>query len=220
LDRRVFYAVLFLTGMRHGEAARLCWENYDASCAPLGKLILLKTKTEVERQVPVLVPLPGILAEWKLSGWPQLMGRKPEPGDLIVPSPAGRRTPLGKERSDHDTYKRLLGDLWVRKWRPRRVHDTRRTFISLSRKAGADKDVLRRATHGLPGRDVLELYTSVEWETLCEEVGKLRVHRREALALAAGADAFADPSYAAYRQHTNVRRNELRRGKRKGGPSL
>lgn len=78
-DRRVVHALLFLAGLRHGEAARLRWENYDATTAPLGKLILLKTKTDVERHVPVLLPLAGSLAEWKLAGWPQLMGRKPEP---------------------------------------------------------------------------------------------------------------------------------------------
>jgi hypothetical protein len=121
-------------------------------------------------------------------------------------APAGRRTPLGKERGDHDTYKRLLGDLWVRQWRARRVHDMRRTFISLARAAGVDKELVRRATHGLRNRDVMELYTSVEWDLLCKELSKLRVHRREELALAASADPFTDPTYAAYRQHTNEER--------------
>jgi integrase len=140
-DRRVLYAVLFLTGLRHGEAARLRWENYDATIAPLGKLIVLKSKTDVERHVPVLVPLAGILAEWKLQGWPQLMGRAPLPGDLLLPAPAGRRVKLGHQRSDHDTYKRLLGDLWIAAaGASGAAHDMRRTFISLARAAGVDKD--------------------------------------------------------------------------------
>lgn len=42
----------------------------------------------------------------------------------------------------------------------RRVHDLRRTFISLAREDGADKDLLRRGTHQ-PPKDVMELYTTV-----------------------------------------------------------
>jgi hypothetical protein len=56
----------------------------------------------------------------------------------------------------------------------RRVHDLRRTFISLAREDGADKDILRRGTHQ-PPKDVMELYTTVEWRKLCEEVAKLRI---------------------------------------------
>jgi predicted nuclease of predicted toxin-antitoxin system len=37
-----------------------------------------------------------------------------------------------------------------------------------------DKDVLRRGTHQ-PPKDVMELYTTVEWRKLCEEVAKLRI---------------------------------------------
>jgi len=92
------------------------------------------------------------------------------------------------------------------------VHDMRRTFISLARAAGVEKDLLRRATRGIRGRDVMELYTSVEWELLCSELSKLRVHRREARAVAAGADEFADPSSAAYRRHTNEPRRLRRLG--------
>jgi integrase len=205
-DRRVVYAVLFLTGLRHGEMAGLRWRAYDAAMAPLGKLIVTtsydtgRTKTEVERHVPVHVTLAGMLAEWKLRGWAQLMGRQPGPDDLILPMGKGRRQVAGKQRTDHDTYKRLLSDLWTRGWRKRRAHDARRTFISLLRAAGCPSHLVRRITHGVPGSDVLELYTSVEWDLLCSELGKLKVHRRPALALAANADPFADPGYAAWRK--------------------
>ncbi|HVP66436.1 MAG TPA: hypothetical protein VMT17_04160, partial [Anaeromyxobacteraceae bacterium] len=46
--------------------------------------------------------------------------------------------------------------------------------ISLAREDGADKDVLRRGTHQ-PPKDVMELYTNVEWSKLCAEVAKLRI---------------------------------------------
>ena len=48
------------------------------------------------------------------------------------------------------------------------------TLDSSAREDGADKDMLRRGTHQ-PPKDVMELYTTVEWKKLCEEVGKLRV---------------------------------------------
>jgi hypothetical protein len=42
------------------------------------------------REVPVHKLLARLLAEWKLRGWPELMGWKPGPDDLIVPSREGR----------------------------------------------------------------------------------------------------------------------------------
>ena len=58
-------------------------------------------------------------------------------------------------------------------WR-RRAHDLRRTFISLARADGADEGILKRGTHA-PGKDIMSLYTSVEWDSLCREVAKLQL---------------------------------------------
>jgi hypothetical protein len=55
--------------------------------------------------------------------------------------------------------------------RARRQHDARRTFISLTIADGARKDTLRWVTHG-PEGDVVELYTTLPWHTLCEEVAR------------------------------------------------
>ena len=99
-DRRVVYAVLALGGMRFGEAAALTWSAYDDKLAPLGKLIVAASysvkkkavkavKTERPREVPVHLTLAAILADWRRSGWQQLMGRAPEAGDLILPSRLG-----------------------------------------------------------------------------------------------------------------------------------
>jgi hypothetical protein len=65
--------------------------------------------------------------------------------------------------------------------RKRRVHDLRRTAITLYRDAGADKDILRRCTHQ-PARDVLEQYASFEWAKLCAQIQplQLRVGRNRA----------------------------------------
>ncbi len=55
----------------------------------------------------------------------------------------------------------------------------RRTFISLARSDGARADILRRVTHK-PPPEVFEGYTTFEWEVVCREVMKLKVHRRSA----------------------------------------
>jgi len=46
-DRRVLYALKALSGVRHGEAARLRWRHYRTDTAPLGTIDLGKTKTGV-----------------------------------------------------------------------------------------------------------------------------------------------------------------------------
>lgn len=74
--------------------------------------------------------------------------------------------------------------------RKRRAYDLRRTFISLARTDGADRDKLKAVTHG-PSGEILDLYTTWPWETLCAEIAKLRVQRREGLVL-----ALSDPATA------------------------
>lgn len=52
------------------------------------------------------------------------------------------------------------------------------TFITLAREDGAERDVLRLCTHGAPGQDVMELYTSFGWAKLCAQVQSLRIERQ------------------------------------------
>lgn len=93
----MLYAILFLTGVRFGEMAALRWNDKDDECQPLGKLHVSasystwhkqvkSTKTGVVREVPVHPLLAAMLTDWRERGWPTLMGREPEPNDLIVPS--------------------------------------------------------------------------------------------------------------------------------------
>jgi hypothetical protein len=91
--------------------------------------------------------------------------------DLIFPA----RT--GNNLRDPVVHANLLRDLKTLGLRPRRVHDARRTFISLALADGARKDILRWATHG-PEGDVVSLYMTLPWATLSEEVAKLRVQIR------------------------------------------
>jgi hypothetical protein len=86
-------------------------------------------------------------------------------------------------RIRQSSWKHLQWDLKEIGLRGRRVHDLRRTGISLARGDGADRDRLRRGTHA-PSVDMMELYTSVDWALLCGEVSKLKVRRRRGIVAA------------------------------------
>lgn len=178
-DRRVLYSVLLLAGLRFGEAAALKWSSYDATVSPLGKLVVAASysirkkaekavKTERPREVPVHSTLAKILAAWKLGGWQRMLGRAPRPADLLIPSREGRN------RSVNHSLKRFYEDCDRVGLRRRRQHDLRRTFITLARTDGARRDVLEVITHG-PRGNIVDIYTSLPWPLLCEEVAKLRL---------------------------------------------
>lgn len=180
-DRRVLYAIEFLTGSRSGEAAALRWERWDREPRPLGRMKITRsynsrarvekaTKTKRPRLVPVHKTLAQMLAAWKLSGWPAFMGRRPEDGDLVVPSPTGRHRHVGW------SLQKFHGDLATLGIRRRRHYDSRRTFASLAQDGGAAKERVRWLTH-TPG-DQLDDYTSPSWESLCEAVECIPVRLR------------------------------------------
>ena len=184
-DRQVLYALEVIGMVRHGEAAGLRFRHYDASLKPLGRLVIAtsydkgRTKTNRTRLMPVHPTLAAILAEWKLNGWPEMMGRQPTPDDLIVPLPKSPRLEAGTMRTKDHSYKRLVTDLKKLKLRHRRGHDLRRTGITLARTDGARRDILELCTHN-PGKghSTIDIYTSFPWESLCEEVAKLKIRRR------------------------------------------
>jgi hypothetical protein len=96
------------------------------------------------------------------------MGRAPEAGDLILPSR------LGDHRSVNQALKKFHEDCDRIGLRTRRLHDLRRTFITLARTDGARKDVLEVVTHGSRG-DIVDVYSSLPWQLLCEEIAKLKL---------------------------------------------
>lgn len=178
-DRRVVYALLFLAGVRFGEASALRWKDYDATLSPLGRLNVHKaystgllkekqTKTNRARLVPVHVALKTMLETWKGSGWREMMGRDPQPEDLVV---ASRR---GKNRNVNHGLKRFHEDLDRLGFRRRRQHDGRRTFISLAIGDGARRDLLHWVTHGADS-SIMDLYTTPPWAALCEAVAALKI---------------------------------------------
>lgn len=189
-DRRLQYAALGLGMVRLGEMSGLRFQKLEAA-EPLGRMVLDTTyedgdlKTEragtPERWMPIHPTLAGMLAEWRLSGFARAFGRSPLPEDLVLPvtpEPArkGRRKPVGAVRDRHYVWKRAQRDLDALGLRRRRVHDLRRTGISIAQDDGADGRVLRWGTHAAPG-EVFDNYTSLHWRTLCREVAKLAVSR-------------------------------------------
>jgi integrase len=182
-DRRMYDALLFLAGIRFGEAAALRWRHYESTARPLGRLSIARSyntklkvekevKTKIPRDVPVHPVLAALLAEWKLWGWEQLMGRRPEPDDLLI------RSRLGKNRSSNHMLKKFHKDLGKLGIRLRRQHDMRRTFISLCLGDGARSDILRWVTHNRPKTATIDDYTTLVWRALCEEVAKLKIALR------------------------------------------
>jgi integrase len=218
-DRRVINSLLFLAGVRWGEMAALRWREYETAFrSNLGRLVIARSfehrkrvikpvKTEVPRWVPVHPTLAKMLAEWKLGGWPQMMGRAPTLDDFIVPNAPvllhSSGVPLAMELQQDDRKRisemkpddvkhcrmpqmgldRAKADCEKLGLRKRRNHDARRTMISLARAGGASKDLLEWVTHGPPG-DVIDGYTTLPWETLCQQVQCIRIERLEGKVLA------------------------------------
>ena len=182
-DRQIFYALQGIGALRHGEAAGLRFRHWDTSLKPLSALLVAtsydkgRTKTGRARRMPVHPTLAAVLSEWKLHGWAEMMGRVPGPDDLVVPLPASLRVELGAMRKPDLSWRRLVVDLENLGLRHRRGHDLRRTMISLARIDGARADILRLCTHGA-SREIIDVYTTFPWESLCAEVSKLKLDRR------------------------------------------
>jgi len=187
--RRVLYGLAFLGAMRLGEVTGRRFRDYDRAPRPLGCLVVstqyddLALKGErPTRSVPVHTVLAKLLAEWELNGFALNFGRRPTADDFIVPKRSVGRTigfTPGAQRQQN-VWRNLQIDLEKVGLRPRRVHDTRRTFITLAKADGADKYLLRWVTHGPPSEDAFDDYNSPPWETLCEQVAKLRIGLRGA----------------------------------------
>lgn len=191
--RRVTYALMFLTGSRIGEVCGLLWRDYDPTMRPLGRITVAttyggeSTKSETTREVPVHPVLASMLASWKLQGFPLYLARTPRPDDYVVPR---LRTRGGKPATiPHQDSRRvwvnLQADLRMLGMRKRRVHDARRTLISLARADGATKDILDWITHGPSNEDMQDLYTTFPWSTFCEQLAVLRIELRKPAAVTA-----------------------------------
>lgn len=180
-DRRVLYALVLLAGLRFGEASAMRWEYIDRRAKPLWRMLVAHSystrlntekpvKTEFPRVVPIHPALATILLRWEAAH----PGHAPS--DLLLRAPAiGHRRKGDDPHLTHRTaYHRWARDLRRLGMRHRRLHDARRTFISLCQADGADRGHLEWVTHGGPG-DVMGDYTTLPWPTLCAAVSALKM---------------------------------------------
>lgn len=202
-DRRVYYALQLLAGMRASEAGARQWRDLDAGAEPLGRLLVAtqassgggerETKTLAVKEVPVHPTLAAILDRWRTKGWPLLYKRQPTPDDLIVPSRADGRSP--RSSGAVGTMKADLARCGLRT-EGRARHAMRATFLTLLEVDGANMGLVRRATHAAPG-DAFSGYLRAPWPAVCAEVGKLKIElRRHAEVVPLRAVASAGSGYS------------------------
>jgi len=183
LDRRVFHTLQGLTGTRVGEVACIRWRDYDCRAKPLGALHVhcqydgqpLKTASGADtkaRIVPVYPELARVLSEWRSRGFRSVYGRRPSEEDFIVPDPRNMRA-----RTPSQVTKAPDQDCEAVRIEDKGTHGFRRYFITYARADGASPDVLERFTHNRRG-EIIDVYTSFEWPTLCDAVRCLDVSLR------------------------------------------
>jgi integrase len=195
---RLLYGILLLTGARFSEAAGL--EVRDVSPADpfhqllierqvsaYGGQLIERTKTNRSRQCPVGPPLASLLAEAPQE-FRRAFGRDQTPRDPLAPYPAinpegvhpaplvpGRWTEKTALRAWHADL--IAVGIPHPSSAPRRLHSTRHTFVSLLRRAGADKDAVRAIVNDSAGSagDVLDTYQHLDWPSLCAAVALLKL---------------------------------------------
>jgi integrase len=182
LYRRVQYAMLGVGALRDGEMCSMTWGELQVE-SPLNRMVVRRshernrTKTVPERWMPIHPALQEMLSLWA-AAWPNTYGKDIGPGELVLPVVSsqypGPSLPTGAMRNNSWVYHRWVQDLATLGLRHRRVHDLRRTFISLAIGDGADERLLKYGSHAAP-RHVMGLYTSPEWKRVCAEVSKLRL---------------------------------------------
>ncbi len=175
---RVLVALWALAGLRQGEGCGLKWTKLDTHPKPLASLLVDEQwngetlKTERPRRVPVHPLLLAILQGWAETGFELHVGRKPTPGDFIVPELDRKGNP--KCFGPDSSYRRFRAACEATGVRPRTLHSFRHTFVTLCRRGGARADVLERVTHNASGK-MIDRYTHFDWAPLCEAVACLRL---------------------------------------------
>ncbi len=185
-DRRVLYALEFLTGMRTGEAAVRRWRDWEPSFkGELGRIVAATayntrfqmektTKTDIEKWLPVHPALHELLLAWKREGWARFTERTPTPDDFIVPAAKGGI------RGNTGSGKYWTADLVRLGMSHQRHYESRSTFRSLALAGGADEKDLDRLTHPSP-KTASDMYTRVGviWPRLCRAVRAIEIPHRE-----------------------------------------
>lgn len=186
VERRVMYALKGLAGLRHGEAAALCWRHIDYRAEPLARINVVQSYSTTKKKikgtkssevfaVPVHPTLRAILDAWRDEHWERVYGRKPGPDDLIIPA----RTGACIDGSDavhafHDDLDALGLRKEAGKKRRRGGHDLRAFYETWCIEGGADSLIIDRTMHA-PPKNVAGGYQRFSWATVCREVAKLKV---------------------------------------------
>jgi integrase len=188
-DRRMFYAIAFMTGPRAGEISALRWSDWARDAVPLSRLTFARTmiyrraaggdgdwerveketKTGAVKEAPVHPALHAMLSAWWATGWREHQGRDPEPRDLIVPNQDGL------SRVTITSWGLLQDDCRTLGIRRRRLHGTRHTMIRAAGEGGAARAVVRGITHASVSRDVYDGYDRPSWERVCREYMKVEL---------------------------------------------
>ncbi len=154
------------------------------------------TKTRVVKWIPVHPLLAEMLTAWKRRGCAELLGRPPEPEDLIVPALRG------EARNNSYSWRLWAQDLEALGLGHQRHYETRSTFLNLARAGGAVPEDLDKITHPSP-RKARDLYdrTGILWPLLCRAVLCVKVSpsARPAEGDAAGLRAVAASPADGYR---------------------
>lgn len=174
--RRVIYATYFLTGSRAVEVLPLRVGDY-LQMDPWPALAVRAAKrgrhaSPQVRYAPVPPELRAWLDWWLTHEYEVLAGRKPRPDAPLFPTVSKRRRNRGEAHCSRDEiYKQWLrNDLPAAGLRHRRLHDARRTFISVLRSAGVRDTAVRAVTHSGTGDRILDAYTTWAWAGLCKEL--------------------------------------------------
>jgi hypothetical protein len=77
-------------------------------------------------------------------------------------------------RTPPNNYKKLRHDLERLGFRARRLHDAKRTVVSLLTEDGARDPILTYIAWG-PRKNVRDLYVTLPWEAFCGEMLKLKL---------------------------------------------
>lgn len=202
-DYYAFLSVLALTGMRHGEAAGLRWEDVDETSGVIRirrsatRGILGSTKTRKTRVVGLSPALQETLREHREAlereghpgldeGWMfPVYGKLPKDASPDAPRPAALRhhTALSKP------LKRLLELAGIDKHVT--VHGLRRSHVDVLRRLGVDA-VVEHATVGHSSERMREHYSHVAFDErrhAAEGVARLVLSRSDASAAAVGGGA-------------------------------
>lgn len=233
VERRVMYALKALAGLRHGEAAALCWRHIDYRAEPFAKINVVQaysttkkkiksTKSEEAFAVPVHPTLRAILDAWRTEHWARVYGREPTLDDLIIPARTGACIDgADAVHAFHDDLDALGLRKEAGKKRRRGGHDLRAFYETWCVEGGADSLIIDRTMHA-PPKSVAAGYQRFSWATVCREVGKLKVGLIGGKALpllgpgavAAGADAAPGSVDATKKFLTGSLHSEKRAGAR------